>query len=150
MASSGAGVSPEVLDQILAEHFSGNRGALRVCKFLDVRAEGKHASFTAMAVDVSSTGLLLRIVDPTFAPEDEMDQLMPYSGRVLEQFADGVSIAFPGGGPRVAADVVRVTGYRGEGAGSEIITIGCRFRRELSTKECTLIGILKAHDRKPR
>ena len=130
--------APDVVEKVLLGYFSGKRDAVRTYKFLDVKVKGKRGVFRGMAVDISSTGMLLRIIDTDFANNDELDHLMPYTARVWFHFESGLDVAFDGG-IRAQADVVRVTGYSGRGKG--LILIGCRFREPLTDEECTSLGL---------
>ncbi len=163
MSQSGAGLLPGILGQVKREHdtagdpqdvsetlrryFSGKRDAVRTCRFLDVEVTGKHGAFKAMAVDVSRSGVLLRIFDPRFADEEEMDLLMPYTARVWNHFGGGLRLDFDSREVRLSADVVRVTAYAGRG--SHLILLGCRFRRDLSPEECSELGIRDSADANP-
>lgn len=142
-----SGTDPQIVEDTLRRYFSGKRGALRTCKFLDVQVEGKHGAFEGMAVDVSRSGVLLRIFDPRFTGEDETDLLMPYTARVWNHFGGGLSVEFHARDVRLSADVVRVTAYPGRG--SHLILLGCRFRRDLSHSECEKLGIRDSADANP-
>lgn len=131
--------SVEEVEEILKEYFSGKRAAVRTYKFLDVRVKGRRGVFHGMAVDISATGMLLRIIDKDFAHAEEVDRLMPYTARVWFHFENGLDVAFDAGKFRAAADVVRVTGYCGRGRG--LILIGCRFREPLTDEQCASLGI---------
>jgi hypothetical protein len=139
LTDAGPDTSTAEVEEILREYFSGKRDAIRTYKFLDVRVKGKHGVFRGMAVDISATGMLLRIIDRDFANTEETDRLMPYTARVWFHFENGLDVAFDGGNVRTRADVVRVTGYCGRGKG--LILIGCRFREPLNGEQCTSLGI---------
>lgn len=141
------GLEPEIVDRILRENFCGKRSAVRTAKPLDVTVEGRKGSYEGTIVDISRTGLLLRISDPRFAGSEERKHLMPYTARVWQNFADGLFVATKDKALDACADVVRVTGYSGRDA--ELILIGCRFRRELNEDECGRLGIEDAEDRPP-
>jgi hypothetical protein len=141
------GLEPEVVDRILRENFCGKRSAVRTCKLLDVSVEGKKGTFKGMVVDISRTGVLLRIQDPAFARADERKHLMPYTARVWQNFGEGLFVTSEDKALEACADVVRVTGYCGRGA--ELILIGCRFRHDLSEEDCEKLGIEYAEDRPP-
>lgn len=136
--------APDVIEKVLLGYFSGKRDAVRTYKFLDVKVKGKRGVFRGMAVDISSTGMLLRIIDTDFATNDELDHLMPYTARVWFHFESGLDVAFDGG-IRAQADVVRVTGYCGRGKG--LILIGCRFREPLTEDQCSSLGLDVGPDR---
>ncbi len=146
-ACTSPGMEPEVIEKILRGYFSGKRDAIRTSKFLDVQVKGKRGSFHAMAVDISRTGILLRIVDSDFATPDEANHLMPYTARVWYHFEGGLTVSFPEVEVVAKADVVRVTGYCGRG--NSLILIGCRFRTAIDEKSCDAIGIEHAADRPP-
>ena len=99
---------------------------------------GGKGTFRAMTVDISTTGVLLRIMDPTFASPEELEHLMPYTARVWYHFEGGFEVAFAEDKVRVDGDVVRVTGYCGRGA--NLILIGCRFRDELTQEDAERLG----------
>jgi hypothetical protein len=129
----------------LHAHFSGHRRALRTCKFLDCKLKGNHASFAGMAVDISRTGALVRVLDTEFAEPRESEQLMLYTARVWHHFDNGLEISFLSGDLRAVADVVRVTGYCGRGSGLNLL--GIHFRTGLTDEECVALGIEHAEDR---
>jgi hypothetical protein len=146
-ASTAPGMNPEIVEKILRGYFSGKRDALRTYKFLDSEVSGHHGTFRAMAVDISRTGVLLRITDPEFATQDEMNHLMPYTARVWFHFEGGFTIRFSRGAVVTTANVVRVTGYVGRG--NSLILLGCRFDRDLAQEECAMLGIDHSDDRPP-
>ena len=129
----------------LQGYFTGRRQALRTCKFLDCALKGNHATFAGMAVDISRTGALVRVLDSNFAEQAETEQLMLYTARVWYHFDNGLEISFLGGEIRAVADVVRVTGYCGRGSGLNLI--GIHFRTELTGEECDKLGIEHSDDR---
>ena len=126
-------------------YFTGRRQALRTCKFLDCDMKGNHATFAGMAVDLSRTGALLRVLDSDFAEQQEAEQLMLYTARVWYHFDNGLEVAFLDRSICAVADVVRVTGYCGRGSGLNLI--GIHFRTELTEDECTRLGIEFSEDR---
>jgi hypothetical protein len=129
----------------LQGYFTGRRQALRTCKFLDCALQGNHATFAGMAVDISRTGALVRVLDSDFAEQREAEQLMLYTARVWYHFDNGLEISFLSDAIRAVADVVRVTGYCGRGSGLNLI--GIHFRTELTNEECDQLGIDYAEDR---
>ncbi len=129
----------------LQTHFTGRRAALRTCKFLDCMIRGETETFTAMAVDISRTGALIRVLDENFAGPEETAQLMLYTARVWFHFEEGLEIAFLNGAITLTADVVRVSGYCGRGSGLNLI--GIHFRTELTADECEQVGISCSDDR---
>ena len=138
---------PEVFDKILRGYFAGKRDAVRTYRLLNIEIVGKRGMFDAVAVDISRSGILIRIQDPSFAREHEMAQIMPYTARVWYHFEGGFEIVFPESSVRVQADVVRVTGYVGRG--ERLIFVGCRFRRMLEPDECERLGIEHGEDQSP-
>jgi hypothetical protein len=145
--STRSGRESELVEKILRGYFSGKRDALRTYKFLEVQVQGKRGTFNAMAVDISRSGILLRIMDSGFAESAEMNHLMPYTARVWHHFEGGFGVLFNGGSLKVSADVVRVTGYSGRG--SSLILLGCRFRRDLTPEQCRDLGIDHREDLPP-
>jgi hypothetical protein len=139
LEEAGPDASTQQVEELLREYFSGKRDAVRTYKFLDVRVKGKRGAFRGMAVDISATGMLLRIIDKDFAAESETDRLMPYTARVWFHFESGLDVEFDEGKVSTSADVVRVTGYCGRGRG--LILIGCRFREQLKAEQCRALGI---------
>ena len=129
----------------LQTHFTGRRAALRTCKFLDCTLRGETEAFSSMAVDISRTGALVRVLDESFAGPDETTQLMLYTARVWFYFEDGLEISFLDGSVTLAADVVRVSGYCGRGGGLNLI--GLHFRTALTEEECTRLNIPSTDDR---
>lgn len=129
----------------LQTYFTGRRAALRTCTFLDGTIRGETSTFNCMAVDISRTGALIRVLDDNFAGPDETSQLMLYTARVWFHFEDGLEINFLDGAVSLAADVVRVSGYCGRGGGLNLI--GIHFRTELTHEECEQLGIPCEDDR---
>ena len=105
----------------LQAHFAGRRGSVRTCTFLECSVEGKTGTFAGMAVDVSRTGALVRVLDSRFAERAEHDQLMLYTARVWQHFEEGLAVSFGAGDVCATADVVRVTAYCGRGSGLNLI-----------------------------
>ena len=146
-ANVGPGTDPEVIKNLLREYFSGKRDAVRTYKFLNIELQGQHGSFQGMAIDISRSGMLIRVMDDDFATADEMEHLMPYTARVWYHFEEGFSVDFCDTGVMMRGDVVRVTGYCGRG--SSLILIGCRFHEPLPAEDCEKLGIEYADDRPP-
>ena len=146
-ASSAPGMEPEIVEKILQAYFSGKRDSIRTYKMVSLEIQGSHGTFRGMAVDISRTGMLLRIMDPHFASQDEMEHLMPYTARVWYHFESGFHVRFPDAGAAARGQVVRVTGHCGRG--NSLILLGCRFRTALTEDECQRIGIEYAADRPP-
>jgi hypothetical protein len=146
-SESAATIEQNLIDEErrLQAYFAGRRQALRTCKFIDCRLKGNEGALSAMAVDISSTGALVRVLDRNFAQEHETQQLMLYTARVWYHFDKGLEISFLEGAITVVADVVRVTGYCGRGSGLNLI--GIHFRTELTAEECDQIGIEHSDDR---
>ena len=140
-----ADMSTEELNKLSAGHFTGKRAALRTLRFLDVVVEGKHGKLDAVAVDLSRSGMLLRIIDPAFSGEFDVEQLMAYTARVWHHFSDGLKATFGEDQTtkRLKTDVVRVTSHGG------LVLIGCRFQRLLTRGQCRKLGIEWADDRGP-
>lgn len=145
--STAPGMDPAVIEELLRGYFSGKRDSLRTYKLLDVEVRGKRARFKGMVVDISRSGVLLRIMDPTFATAEEQELLMPYTARVWYHFEGGFVLALEDGSICVPAHVVRVTGYCGRGA--SLIFIGCRFERPLTKKQCKRLGVDWSDDKPP-
>ncbi len=145
--SNAPGMDPDAVEEILRKYFSGRRDSLRTCKFFDLEVMGRHGNFAGMTVDLSRSGALVRISDPTFASAEEMTALMPYTARVWYHLEGGFSIKLNEVKFQLPADVVRVTGYCGRG--SSLILIGCRFRRNLTEDECKVLEISCSDDQPP-
>jgi hypothetical protein len=143
--SDAPGMSPERVQEVLRDHFSGKRDSVRTARLIDVVVEGRHGSFRALAVDISRSGILLRIVDADFAPPEEEGQLMPYTARVWHHFDGGLYVRCPEQRVVAKADIVRVTGYSNRG--QTVILIGCRFDPGLEYEECDRLGIETGDDR---
>ena len=140
-------LDPDIIENILRECFSGKRDAIRTCKFLNVEMQGQHGTFQALAVDISRSGMLIRVMDPHFASAEEMEHLMPYTARVWYQFEAGFSVSFADTGVTARGNVMRVTAYSGRGR--SLILIGCRFKKPLAADDCEKLTIEHADDRPP-
>ncbi len=145
-AKTAPGMDSEYIENIL-RGFSGKRDAIRTTTFLNIAIHGKHGTFDAMAVDISRSGMLIRVMDPKFASADEMEHLMPYTARVWYQFEGGFSVSFADTGVTASGDVMRVTGYCGRG--NSLILIGCHFAKPLAAGDCEKLGIEDAVDQPP-
>lgn len=145
-ANTAPGVDPEYIENIL-RGFSGKRDALRTYTFLNIEIQGRHGTFDGMAVDISCSGMLIRVMDPNFASADELEHLMPYTARVWYQFEGGFSVRFVDTGVTACGDVTRVTGYCGRG--NSLILIGCRFAEPLAADDCEKLAIEYASDQPP-
>jgi hypothetical protein len=133
------GTASDVVEKILEAQFAGRRDALRTFKFCDLVVQGTGGTFKAMSINISRTGLLFRITDPRFADDGEQQHLMPYTARVWQNFHGGFHVFLESGAVSREADIVRVSGYCGRK--SSLVLVGCRFRSELLTPECDLLGI---------
>ncbi|MFQ5844636.1 MAG: PilZ domain-containing protein [Planctomycetota bacterium] len=123
----------------LRGHFAGKRCGKRFPRVLDCTVEGTEGTFAARTVDLSRSGILLRIADPSFAGEEEIEDLKLYGELVMKNFGSRITVSFGGGTVRRQAMVVRVA--QGNGGSEEGILVGCRFRRPLSAQACLLLGI---------
>ena len=146
-ASTAPGMDSEIIEKVLRGYFSGKRDAIRTYKFLNIEMQGGHGNFHGMAIDISRSGMLVRIMDPRFAGADEMEHLMPYTARVWYHFEGGFFASFSDTGVTARGEVVRVTGYCGRG--NSLILIGCRFTTPLAEDDCERLSIEHAEDRPP-
>ena len=143
MARNPDALDPRTLERMLREHFAGKRDALRTPTLLDVTVEGHHGSFDGVAVDLSRSGMLLRLLDDEFGSH----ALVPYTARVRFHFGSGINVRFQESGISAEATVMRVTEHV---AGAEtLVLVGCRFRHALTAHECEMVGVEHAKDRPP-
>jgi len=147
LGHTAPGIGPEMLEDLLQGVVPDRRDGLRAYRFLDLRIEGSQGTFRAVAVDLSRSGMLFRITDPSFATAEEAGQLMPYTARVWSHFDEGLTVHFPDGAAPARAEVVRVTGYCGEL--HSLILVACRFREPLDPLVCRILGIDGAADLAP-
>jgi len=131
----------QAAERELHAHFAGQRTARRVDTLVECRIAGGRGHFRGIAVDLSSTGALVRITDPHFAGTENEEALMQFSFRVGTHFGDGVQLIFLGGTFPVVGDVVRVTSRIEEETQSRSHLMGVRFHEELTDRECRAIGI---------
>ena len=139
MGHTVSGIGPEAVADILEGCVADKRDGFRTCRFLDLRIEGTQGAFKAVAVDLSRSGMLFRIIDPDFATAEEATQLMPYTARVWSHFDEGLTVHFPDGATSARAEVARVTGYCGEG--TSLILIACRFVEPLDPLSRRILGL---------
>ena len=126
---------------LLRDHFSGKRDSKRAFKLIEVEVTGAWESFQGLAVDVSRSGLLLRIMDSRFHKIGVQElTLVRYTDLIQRHFADGVQIRFRGTLVRVDAEIVRIANVS-DSRTKELIMVGCRFDRLLTADECAQIGI---------
>jgi len=136
-----AGIDTEELNRLSRGYFSGQRAALRTLRFLDVELQGNQGALKGVAVDLSRSGMLLRIVDPDFAGDQDVDQLMAYTARVWHHLHGEFKTSFVEPDvKRLVTDVIRVTSHGG------LVLIGCRFQRLLTRGQCRKLGIEWADD----
>lgn len=117
----------------LRSHFSGKRSAQRRSLELKVTVCGIMDSFPAESIDVSKSGILLKITDSMFA--DGGEDLASFAFKVQQHFQQGADILFVDYGFGVTASVVRVTHRNG------LLSLACRFRHPLSTGQCAALEI---------
>jgi hypothetical protein len=141
------GTGPDVVEQILKGHFTGQRDALRTYKFIDAQVQGIGGAYAALVVNISRSGMLFRITDEAFAGESETRHLMPYTARVWHNFQGGFHVHLEEGAVSRAAQIVRVSGYCGPK--NSLVLIGCRFASELTPEECETLGIAYSGDEAP-
>jgi hypothetical protein len=124
----------------LRNHFAGKRSSPR--RPIDVRVTicGLLENFPARSVDVSRTGILLRITDDLFAHEDE--DLASFAFKVQQHFANGTDILFVDQAFGVSASVIRVTHRRVDDR--PMLLLACRFRHPLSDGQCATLGISRS------
>jgi len=136
-------IDPREMERMLREHFAGKRDALRTPTLLDVIVEGHHGSFDALVVDVSRSGMLLRLLDDEFDGQG----LVPYTARARFHFGSGLSVEFRESGIHAESSVVRVTEH--VTGTTTVILVGCRFRYVLTANECERLGAECTDDRSP-
>jgi hypothetical protein len=124
----------------LRSHFVGKRDGVRQPCDLDVMLRGRGGSFTGQTVDISRSGVLLRITDQLYNISN--DDLASFAGRIEKHFRTRVDVFFVEAGLRKAAEVARLTmSEMGE------FLMACQFREQLSRKECELLEIDGGDDR---
>ena len=123
----------------LREYFAEKRDGTRVCRALDARILVRDSFFAATAVDISQSGIQLRIHDDAFATPEERTQLLAFSAQVHRHLGGGFEVILAEGAIRVAAEVVRVAGYCADDG--TLILVGCRFARSLTREECDLLDL---------
>jgi hypothetical protein len=129
----------DAAERLLSEYFAEKRDGLRICRPLDASLLVRDVFYGATAVDVSISGIQLRIDDPAFATEEEGSQLLLFSAKVHQHLNGGFEVILADGAIRLPAEVVRVAGYCG--SHGTLILVGCRFGRALSPAECELLGL---------
>jgi len=130
----------------LRSHFAGKREAPRRAVDLRITICGLLENFPARTVDVSRTGILLRITDEFFAHEEE--DLASFAFKVQQHFADGTDILFVDHSFGTSANVVRVTHRRIDG--TPTLLLACRFSQPLSDGQCAALGVSRALRRRKR
>lgn len=139
------GLSAELL---LRDHFAGKRNGMRFRQILDIRVEGNGGTFLARTVDLSRTGILLKLEDRGFATPEQESDLKLYSDLVLGHFGPRMLISFGSDALRRRASVVRVA-WRNH-RGKKTILVGCRFHRPLTAQTCVLLGVHPLRNDKSR
>ena len=124
----------------LRRHFVGKRDGVRQPCDLNVMLRGRGGSFTGQTVDISRSGVLLRITDQLYnVPQDD---LTSFAGRIEKHFRTRVDVFFVEAGLRKAVEVARLTmSETGE------FLMACHFRERLDARECELLEIDGGDDR---
>jgi hypothetical protein len=116
------------------------RRAERVRVNLRVRLTNGHASFPAVTVDMSRTGVLFRVEGPLQAIDEraigEIDPLLALTHQADEHFGRGMTVVFGGGILRRRMRVVRALP-----ADDGTPLLACSFHRPLASHDCALLGI---------
>jgi len=118
----------------LRQYFQGRRSGGRMDHRVDLVLKGEGARFRARAVNLSRSGVLLRILGRRAS-----DDLVDFAGRVSRVFARGARLHFLDIDLTVKADIVRVT--FGDGGLSDEMLIAWRFRRPLAKTICKDLGL---------
>jgi hypothetical protein len=124
----------------LRNHFAGKRTSPRRSLDVTVTICGLLENFPARSVDISRTGILLRITDELFAHEEE--DLASFAFKVERHFANGADILFVDHKFGVAANVVRVTHRRIDGAPA--LLLACGFKTPLTDGQCQALGVSRS------
>ncbi|MGQ0614833.1 MAG: PilZ domain-containing protein [Planctomycetaceae bacterium] len=129
----------------LRRHFMGKRDGFRSRVDLAVVVEGRGAQFEARAVDLSRSGILLKITDPRFAPAGRSIGLVEYCNRIVTYFEQGLNLQFFGGALKRRATPIRVAN---QSLGvEEPLLLACRFAAPLDGPACALLGLDRGEDR---
>ncbi len=129
----------------LRRHFTGKRDGYRSRVDVAVLVQGRGAQFEAKAVDLSRSGILLKITDARFAPAGRSIGLVEYCRRIMTYFKQGLNLQFFGGALSRAATPIRVAN---QSLGvEEPLLLACRFATPLDGPACALFGLDQGEDR---
>jgi hypothetical protein len=129
MGDSGQGISAELE---LRGHFGGRRSDQRIAQQFSVLLRGLLGSFLARAVDVSRSGILLEMTDPSYAAGPD---LSAFALAVERHFGRGADIHIVDAEEVAYAQLVRVTEDEGR------LLVAFRFRKPLPSLACAKLGL---------
>jgi len=129
----------EQAEMELRSHFVGKRDGVRQPCDLNIMLRGRGGSFTGQTVDLSRSGVLLRITDQLY--NQPYDDLTSFAGRIEKHFRTRVDVFFVEAGLRKASEVARLTmSETGE------FLMACQFRDRLTESQCEMLGIDDGED----
>jgi len=143
---AGAHLTPgQAAELELRSHFGGKRDGPRQRRELEVLLRGRAGRFAARTVDVSRSGVLLRITDPIYAHVQH--DLTRFIANIERHFRTRVDVRFVEAQLSVAAEVARLTVSRADIHGEDgRMLMACHFRTNLTPVQCHALGIDPGND----
>ena len=123
----------------LRSHFRGRRAGRRFTLDLKVELTNRKIAVRARTVDISRSGALFLVDDPRFLADLPGTALDPFTNRVLNHFAEGLTAHFAGDVLRRRMEIVRTTSGGLGSVGQPLLA--CRFTHPLTPRECKLVGL---------
>jgi twitching motility protein PilT len=115
------------------------RDAERLDRIFYAQVHGRHGSLRAMILNLSRTGALISIADPSFNATLAKGDLSMLGLRVAALFGEGMNVRFRQAPVTIEAEVVRID--EGRQGDSWVFSMGARFLRQLTPAECSVLGI---------
>jgi twitching motility protein PilT len=106
---------------------------------LEAEVSGRHGTYRALIHELSKTGALMTVVDSAFDLGPDPSDYGLVGMRVAFHFDEGMQLRIPERDVQINCDVVRISEREpGEEGG---ITLGCSFKRPLTRREMTMLGL---------
>jgi len=110
------------------------RDATRIQKILFADLHGRLGTYRGMVVNLSRTGVLLTIVDPTFQPTQEQSELGLVGLRIASHFGESLRVEFLSPQLTLDAEVIRI--FEGKQGDDLAVYMGCRYLKPLDEEQC--------------
>jgi hypothetical protein len=127
--------------------FAGKRRGRRKGRSLEISlVDGLGGSYAARTVNLSRTGALVEVTEPSFQKFSDYDDLVAFKERVEDRFGRGLRVIIGGGVVELRGRVVRV---EKPAVGDWRPRIGIDFVQPISDANCQSLGIEAVADSPP-